>query len=331
MAFTGAAAAARYTPVATIPVPGAASPAPAVPYSGTFIPQIWSSKLVEKFYDATVLAAIANTDYEGEIQSYGDTVIIRTRPDITIRNYVPDQTLVVERPSAPTISLTIDQAHYFNTILDDIYRVQTDLDMMNMWAEDASEQMKITVDQNILAALPLTASADNRGLTAGRISNDIDLGVTTDPVVVVPRNAGAGEVDIVDLIVSMGQVLDEQNVPETGRFLVVPSWISSMVKRSELRDASLTGDGTSMLRNGRLGMIDRFTLYMSNLMPNPGVAGEHYIIGGNTMAQTFAAQLTEMETLRAESTFGNLMRGLFVYGFGTIKPECLVTAVVAKP
>jgi hypothetical protein len=28
-----------------------------------FIPEIWSGKLIEKFYDSTVLAAISNTDY----------------------------------------------------------------------------------------------------------------------------------------------------------------------------------------------------------------------------------------------------------------------------
>ena len=90
MAFTPAGNAARYTPVATIPVPGAASAAPNPAYSGVFIPEIWSSKLVEKFYDATVLAAIANTDYEGEIQKYGDTINIRQRPDVTINDYSPD-------------------------------------------------------------------------------------------------------------------------------------------------------------------------------------------------------------------------------------------------
>ena len=34
-------------------------------------PEIWSGKLIEKFYAATVLSAISNTDYEGEIKSYG--------------------------------------------------------------------------------------------------------------------------------------------------------------------------------------------------------------------------------------------------------------------
>lgn len=328
MAYTPASNATRYTPTATYPAPSAASAAPSPAYSGTFIPEIWSSKLVEKFYDATVLAAIANTDYEGEIASYGDKVNIRTRPDVTILDYSPDQALSVQRPSAPTVSLLIDQGHYFNTILDDVYKTQADLDMMNLWSEDASEQMKIKVDTNVLAAFPTLVAADNIGATAGRLSGDIDLGVTTSPVA-VDKDGSVGK-SIVEHIVDMGQVLDEQNVPESGRFLVIPTFVSSMLKKSELRDASLTGDGTTMLRNGRIGMIDRFTLYASNLMPDPGEAGEHYMFAGHPSGLTFAAQMTEMETLRSEQTFGQLMRGLMVYGFNAINPITLTASVIAK-
>jgi hypothetical protein len=32
---------------------------------GVFVPEIWSGKLIDKFYAATVLAAISNVDYEG--------------------------------------------------------------------------------------------------------------------------------------------------------------------------------------------------------------------------------------------------------------------------
>ena len=64
-----------------------------------FIPEIWSGKLVEKFYASTVLAAISNTDYEGEIRDKGDRVKIRTKPTITIRNYLSDGLLALDRPT----------------------------------------------------------------------------------------------------------------------------------------------------------------------------------------------------------------------------------------
>jgi hypothetical protein len=309
-------------------------PAPAS-YSGTFIPEIWSGKLLEKFYDATVLAAISNTDYEGEIRNQGDTIHIRQRPDIVINDYTPDTELAVQRPNAPSVDLTIDYAKYFNAIVDDVYEIQADMDMMAMWAEDASEQMKIVIDSEILANVFLgAADAANIGTNAGRISGDIDLGATGSPLALVPRAPGTGETEVTDLIVALGQVLDEQNIPENGRWLLIPAWMAAMIKKSELRDVSLSGDGTSMLRNGRLGMIDRFTLYMSNLLPagtTGGLAsGETAIFAGHNIAPTFASQMSKMETMRSERTFGTLMRGLQVYGCDIIKPEALVEAIVTK-
>lgn len=302
-------------------------------YTANFIPQIWSGKLVEKFYAATVLAAISNTDYEGEIKNLGDEVKIRQRPTVTIADYSVNMDLVVQRPSAALgNSLTIDKGKYFNLALDDVMEIQSDIDLMSIWAEDAAEQMKIAIDSQVLLDLRAAGTvganvaAANAGNAAGAISGNIRLGVTATPLFINAAAAGTGDGaltansrSVINWLVDMGQVLDEQNIPESGRWVVIPAWIAALIKKSELKDASLAGDGTSMLRNGRLGMIDRFTLYMSNLLPS-GVAGslaagEVLVPFGTSAALTFASQFTKMETLRSERSFSNLLRGLQVYGF----------------
>lgn len=309
---------------------GSATPSPA--YSGTFIPIIWSTKLIEKFYASTVLAAISNTDYEGEIKNKGDTVRIRTKPSITIKDYRADGLLEVERPSSNVIDLLIDKGKYFNLILDDVYEIQADINMMNMWSDDAAQQFKIVVDRDVLAALLGQAAATNKGLTAGAVSSTINLGVTGTPLTVVARNPGAGQIEIIDLLVRLGQALDENNIPENGRWVVLPAWVSSRIKMSELRDASLTGDGSSILRNGRLGMVDRFTIYVSNLLPHGVSAGlaaaEWVIYAGTSHALTFASQINKVETLRSEMTFGQLLRGLQVYGFKVLDGTALAQAII---
>lgn len=318
------------------------NPSPA--YAGTFIPEIWSGKLIEKFYDATVLGAIANTDYEGEIQNMGDTVNIRQRPDVTINNYQANQDLAIERPSAAIVQLLIDQGKYFNVALDDVMEVQSDIDQLSIWAEDAAEQMKIAIDTDVLDFLTNVAAvgngyddvaAENKGQTAGRVSGDIYLG--TNGLVaeaVVVDNSGAAETntqtDPISYILRCGQVLDEQNIPETGRWMVIPAWLAARIKGSDLKDASLAGDGTSILRNGRLGMIDRFTLYMSNLLLDSETAGAFPIIFGTNAALTFAAQFTKMETIRSERSFSNLLRGLQVYGRKVITGRAMGVGFVRK-
>ena len=292
-------------------------------YSGNFIPEIWSGKLIQNFYDSTVLSAIANTDYEGEIRRMGDTVNIRTTPEITIRTYVKGQTLSVENPDKPKLQLVIDKGEYFACIEDDVDKVQADVNLMDTWSKDASERMKIKIDQRVLAAIIADVAAVNEGATAGRISADINLGTNASPVAIDKTN-------VLDYLVDLGTVLDEANCPEGNRFVVIPAKMAGYIKKSDLKDASLAGDGTSILRNGRLGMIDRFTVYMSHNLPYTvdGANREFDIIAGHKMGFTFASQMTEMETIRSETTFGNIVRGLQVYGYQTIKPEALAHGVI---
>ncbi len=288
-------------------------------YSGNFIPEIWSGKLIENFYDATVLAAISNTDYEGEIRNMGDTVNIRTTPEITIKTYVKGQTLSVENPDKPKLQLVIDKGEYFACVEDDVDKVQSDINLMDTWSKDASERMKIKIDQRVLTDILPDISADNKGATAGRISNNIDLGTTGSPIAITKTN-------VLEYLVDIGTVLDEANCPEGNRFVIIPAKMAGMIKKSDLKDASLTGDSVSILRNGRLGMIDRFTVYMSH---NLSVSsGKFSIIAGHKMGFTFASQMTNMETIRSETTFGNIIRGLQVYGYKVVKPEALAQGII---
>jgi hypothetical protein len=296
-------------------------------YSGNFIPEIWSGKLIENFYDATVLAAIANTDYEGEIKNQGDTVNIRTIPNITIRDYVKGQSLVVENPDKPKLQLVIDKGEYFACVEDDIDRVQSDVKLMDMWSKDASEQMKIKIDQRVLTDILPDIASTNKGATAGAVSSAFNLGTTASPLT-VSKDGSGGTTSVTDLVVDMGTVLDEANCPEQNRFLIIPARMAGLIKKSELKDASLTGDSQSPLRNGRLGMIDRFTIYVSHNLKVTS-STKYSIIAGTKMGFTFASQMTEMETIRSETTFGDIIRGLQVYGYKVVKPEALVESVVS--
>jgi hypothetical protein len=193
---------------------------------------------------------------------------------------------------------------------------------MNKFSEDAAEQMKIVIDSDVLDTISAdyanveTIPAANQGATAGVISGSYNLGAaaSTAPVQITKAN-------VLEYIVDCGSVLDEQNVPETGRWLLIPSWFANLIKKSDLKDASMTGEGAAVLRNGRLGILDRFTLYQSNNLYS--VSSNYFCLFGTNSAITFASQMTKMETLRAESTFGDLVRGLNVYGFKVTLPVAL--------
>jgi hypothetical protein len=300
-----------------------------------FIPAIWSGKLVERFYDATVFGAIANTDYEGEIRGYGDTVQIRTIPTITIGDYTIGQSIkaAYQQPSSAKVELSINKAKYFAFQVDKIDAMQSDLNLMDLWAQSAGEQMKVEIDKGILGSIYADVAAANKGQTAGRISQKVGLGVvaggTNGSNSLAISNATNS---VLATIVKLGQVLDEQNCPETGRWLVIPAWFAARLKLSDIRDASITADQSSVLRNGRIGMIDRFEVFISNNVyaETQGTAKLFHVLAGHKKALTFASQMTEMETLPNPETFGSLVRGLNVYGFKVVDPNLIAEAIVME-
>ncbi|MHB0820122.1 hypothetical protein ACYCFK_17830 [Stutzerimonas stutzeri] len=294
-------------------------------YSSTgdsrFIPQIWSGKLIEKLYARTCFAEIANTLYEGEIKNQGDTVIIRTTPTITIRDHAMGAELNYEQPESAPTELRIDKGKYFAFECDDVAAYQADIKLMDNWSEDGGQQMKISIDTSVLSTIYADAGADNSGANAGAKSGGYNLGTAADPVELNKDN-------VLDYIADIGSVLDEQNVPEDGRWLVIPAWVKNLLKKSDLRDAGITGDATSVIRNGKIGVLDNFTTYVSNNMAV--TAGNTNIVFGHKKSLTFASQMTKMETLVNPKKFGKLVRGLNVYGYKVIDPLAMGHLVARK-
>ena len=302
-------------------------------YSGTFIPALWSGKLAQKFYATTVFGEIANTDWQGDITGMGDTVIINTIPNITIRNYDVGMNLQYEVPTASTITLNINRGRYFGVNVNDVLELQSKPRLMDMFTNDAAMQMKISIDTDVLLNTYNQGAATNMGATAGAISGNYNLGTDTTPLSLTPSN-------ILSTITAMSSVLDEANVPETDRFLVITPTERQMLMNSNLAQAQFMGDASSIMRNGKIGQIDRFTVYVSNLMPraaanqnytggaDAGKPKRHVIIAGHKSAITFASQIAKVETMQNPNDFGNLVRGLNVYGYKVVNQPGLAMAVV---
>lgn len=278
---------------------------PAFPTAGAnsaanFIPEIFSKKLQAKFYASSVLPQISNTEYEGEISGQGNKVIIRTVPNITVGNY--DGSVSYADVTTQNVELNIDKAKSYAFKVDDILKVQADINFQNEASKDAAEQMRIAVETDVLGNIPTAATT---------ILDKASVSATT----------------LLDHILEAGRKLDELNIPDSDRFMVLSPLYIEMLKKSELRQAYLTGDGTSPLRNGKVGMVDRFTIYQSNLLSiGAGAdAGKTFCLAGHPKATCFASQFVKTETVRLESTFGDGVRGLKVYGYKVVVPNALVT------
>lgn len=329
---------ASITAAPVTPVAGTFNTTPS--YSGSFIPTLWASKLNRKFYLATVFGEISNTDYAGEISGLGDKVVINNVPTIAIADYSIGSGLSYAVPTPNTIELVIDRAKSFTFQVNDILVHQSKPNLMETFSNDASQQMKIAVDRAVLkgdsAAKPGVwndVPAANQGATAGVITGGYSLGTSTTPITLSASN-------ILPTLTAMAGVLDEQNVPETDRWLVIDPLTRNWLMQSNLAQAQFMGDDKSMVRNGKIGQIDRFTVYVSNNLPYAAAGQDYYggvaggtakrrlLMAGHKSAITFASQMTKMETLRNPSDFGDLVRGLNVFGFKTLLPQALTSALV---
>lgn len=329
------------TPAATFPVASPFNTSPAM--SGTFIPAVWSAKMNAKFYAASTFADVANTNWEGEVSSMGDKVIIHTPPTITVGNYTAGTGLNYEAPTPDTQELLIDKGKYFAFQVNDVLAYQSQPNLIDMFSADAAEQMRTAIDSNCWYGVFNKADAANIGATAGVKSGGYSLGTDATPITLASSTVLAH-------VLSMASVLDEQNVPETDRFLVIDPFTRSLLFQSDLAKVDMTGDSSSPVRNGLIGTIDRFRVYVSNHLPR-GIAGSNtpwlsgdgtensvtsassakrrVLIAGHKSALTFASQITKMETVRNTADFGDYIRSLNVYGFKCVNPKALVTSIVA--
>lgn len=315
-------------------------------YSGAFIPTLWSGKLLAKFYQNTILTEIANTDYEGELKNQGDTIRIRLAPSISISDYTVGQTLSYEVPVPIYQDMQVNKGKYFGVQVNDVLSYQSDMNLMNMFTEDAAKQLKIAIENEVFFNNFVTEgpSSANKGATAGAVSASYNLGTDTAPI------DQATPANVLNAILRMASVLDEQNVPEDGRFLVMSPYDRHLLMQSNIAQAYFTGDQSSTIRTGKIGMLDRFSVYVSNLLPR-GEAGKALVSGlsatssgatlssakvrrlmiaGTKAASSFAMTVSKTEPLRNQTDFGDIVRGLAVYGRKVVKPQAFAVATVGS-
>ena len=335
-------------------------------YSSTstnaYIPAIYSALLVKKFYPQTVWGKISNTDYEGDIKDFGDTVYIRTRPTIETFRYKKGMVLPVQNPESPYITLKVDQGEGFSFALDKVDEFQSDIKLMNEWADDATKQMAQVIDRNVLMSIAAAGSVAGGKTAVGGAVGYTDAncnvglqtyytkalgalvggGTTAKGTVITagtavgnlalsdaPYSANTGN-EIVNKIVQYGRFLDENNAPAEGRFVIVPFWVVQNLKAVSTTDnvfglAYATGQNTSTTLSNVVPKVAGFEIIGSNNLPyaNSGTSDATPIIFGCAYATTFATQITESRIIDNPFAFGKMMQGLQVYGFGIVKPGLL--------
>ena len=277
----------------------------------SFIPELWDAAIQEPFDKNLVFAqsTVANRDYEGELKQKGDTVHIQKIGAPTVKKYDKSQGIDVEDLNTTATKLTVDQNDYWAFRVHDVDKAQAAGDFQGPAAEAAAIAMRDACDKH--AAKEVTKGAKTK---LGQLT------VVNDD----PGKAGTGQITAYKALVKLNQALNNESVPTNGRYVVIgPKTQAALLMdpRFTRVDASGTSEG---LRNGIVGRAVGFDVLVSNNIPS--TAGRELVVAGVPQAFSFVEQLVETEALRSQTHFGDIVRGMILYGCAVTRPEGLATA-----
>lgn len=272
-----------------------------------FIPELWSDRLFVKLRNALVMGALCQRDYEGEIRNYGDTVKINELGPVTVTAYTKAATLSYQTLTSAQKELKIDQASYFAFTIDDIDAAQTKPKVMDAAMNDAAFRIADTIDAYIA------------GLYAQAGANPTATTYTT-----VTASSG----NIIETFSYASRYLSDNNVPQAGRWAVVPPWVVQKLALAASGSISATAVpkvfDNGALVNGFVGRLMGFDFFESNNLTSTK------ILCGNREAISYAGQVAKVGIIERETTFDTAARGLYVYGAKVTRPEALLCLTLTE-
>ena len=292
-----------------------------------FLPSIYSKKVLNFFRKSSVVEAITNTDYAGEISAYGDSVKIIKEPVISVYDYTRGSDTTSTKLTDQELTLVVDSAKAFKFIVDDIETKMSHVNFKEVASSSAAYALKDSFDAAVIANMfsGLSSSSPDHVLGADSATalgagvydgaGSVDLGVS-------------GETDPLDLMARMARLLDEQNVPEEGRWFVAGPDFYEQLSQSGSKLLSVDYNaGQGSIRNGLVssGKLRGFSMYKSNnIAATSNATGK--CLAGHISSTATAQTIISTEVLRDPSSFGDIVRGLHVYGSKVLRDEALVGA-----
>lgn len=270
--------------------------------NGVFSPVIYSKKAQLAFRKSSVVQAITNTEYFGEIASFGDSVKIIKEPEVQIRPYARGKIIQPQDLTDEDFTMVIDQANEFAFALEDIEQAHSHINWMSLATDRAGYKLRDQFDSEVLgyltgfkqsvignpadtarvaADIPGTKAVSSAGADELLASNKLNRAsfITSggdNSVPVAPRFPGqqTKPTDLVSpltILARMSRNLDLQNVDQAGRWLVIDPVFAEMLKDEDSRLFNADYSEKGGLRNGQIGkQIHGFTIYMSNSLPRVG-------------------------------------------------------------
>ena len=296
-----------------------------------FLPSIYSKKVLNFFRKASVVEAITNTDYAGEISAYGDSVKIIKEPVISVSDYTRGSDTTATKLTDQELTLVVDSAKAFKFIVDDIETNMSHVNFKEVATSSAAYALRDSYDAAVIASMfsgVSTSSPDHvLGADAAAATQTMGQHQGGSNAIDLTGSDGTGT-DPLDVMAFMAKLLDEQSVPEEGRWFVAPPSFYNELSQSGSKLLNVDFNaGQGSIRNGLVssGKLRGFDMYKSNNVAATSTATGK-ILAGHISSTATAQTIISTEVLRDPTSFGDIVRGLHVYGAKVLRPEAIVSA-----
>ena len=246
-----------------------------------FIQQIWSKKIQDDLELKCKLVDNCLRDYEGDCK-YAQSVKILGVGEPSIGAYDGTKDIDIEDMSDRGQILTIDQANYFAFYVDDVDQAQSVPGLKERYQEKAVHGLSVARDTYVAN---LIKGAANKTTATAKTEEAVKKAI--DEAIVALR---------------------ERNFDEAGVIEITPA-VYNLFKNYLI---TLSTDNPEYIKKGKVGVYDAFDVIMSNNMAKDSTHVYCDVRGKKAIA--FAGQINEVEALRAEKRFKDIIRGLDTFG-----------------
>lgn len=228
-----------------------------------FVPTLWMDEILAAHKKNVVLAALVRKlNVKGK---KGDTVKLPkpTRGTATAKAVNTVVTTQTAAGSSVSVSLT---AHFeYSRLIEDIAEVHALASMRKFYTDDAGYALAVQKDTSIFQAA--------RTLNGGNGSDDWTGAVIAGDGTTAFTDASSNASAITDAgIRRVIQVLDDNDIPMSDRFLVIPPvGRRIMMGLARFTEQAFVGDGKT-IRNGKLGDVYGVSVHVTSNCPSPDTA-----------------------------------------------------------
>lgn len=260
---------------------------------------LWSKKIQNALDTITGLRTHSDYQFEGEIKA-GNKLKITGSVRPTIGTYVPGQDIDIENVDGNDQELVIDQFKYFAVYLDNVDKAQSIPGVMENTSQQCAKELHESGDKYVASVMKTEIEKD--GSTVSKSS------------AFTPTKANAVE-KVEDGLVE----LYSHNVKPTDELYGEFSPKVYSCLRQALTE-TLTNN-VDLAKKGAVGKYNNIMVCIENLLPINTTSHVRYNIIRTSKAVAFAGQIDTVKAIEKERGFGDILKGLYVFGSKVVRPE----------